>query len=122
MNELRTTPTPREEASRRWSIGLCLGLIGLCLVWELFFIGSWGWALKVLPLLPALPGLWRYRMYTYRWLSLLVWVYVFEGAVHAASSTGAQRWLGGVEVLLAIGLFAACSAHIRWRLAQAKMA
>jgi uncharacterized membrane protein len=120
MNELRTTPTPREEASRRWAFGLCLGLVALCLVWELFLTGSWAWALKVVPLLPALPGLWRYRMYTYRWLSLLVWVYVFEGAVHAASSAGLQRWLGAAEVLIAIALFTACSAHIRWRLAQAK--
>jgi uncharacterized membrane protein len=95
-------------------------LLALCLGWELAVTGSWAWALKALPLLPALPGLWRYRMYTYRWVSLLVWAYTTEGLVHATSSTGAQQWLGGVEVALSLLLFVAVTLHIRQRLAAAK--
>jgi uncharacterized membrane protein len=39
----------------------------------------------VLPLLLPLPGLLKNRMYTYRWLSLLVWLYFAEGVVRATS-------------------------------------
>jgi hypothetical protein len=39
----------------------------------------------VLPLALCVPGLLRHRMYTYRWLSLLVWLYVTEGVVRATS-------------------------------------
>lgn len=116
----RTEPTPQERLTRNASLASCAALIALGLGWELLLTGSWFWALKVLPLLPALPGLWRYRLYTYRWVSLLVWVYVFEGLVHASSSTGAQRWLGGVETVLAVALFSAVTWHIRLRLAAAK--
>ena len=40
------------------------------------------------------PGLLRNRMYTYRWLSLLVWLYFTEGVVRAASDRGAWRAAG----------------------------
>ncbi len=121
MPTLRTEPTPREAASRQVAVVSCAALILLCLLWELWLRGSWGWALKALPLLPALPGLWRYRMYTYRWVSLVVWLYAFEGMVHASSSKGTQQWLGVVEVTLAVVLFAAVGMHVRWRLAAAKI-
>jgi len=119
---LRTEPSPAERSSRALAVGSAALLLALCLCWELAITGSWAWALKALPLLPALPGLWRYRMYTYRWVSLLVWVYTTEGLVHATSSTGAQQWLGGVEVALSLLLFTAVTLHIRQRLAAAKAA
>jgi uncharacterized membrane protein len=74
-------------------------------------------ALKVLPLVAAMPGLWRLRMYTYRWLSLVLWLYVMEGAVRATSETGIGSLLAGLELLLALLLFLACALHIRLRLA-----
>ena len=77
-------------------------------------------ALKVLPLVPALVGLMRYRMVTYRWLSLLVWLYFTEGVVRATSDRGAGVPLAIIEVLLCLLLFAACAAHVRWRLRNAK--
>jgi uncharacterized membrane protein len=119
---LRTAPTPAEALSRALSLALAAGLILLCLGWELLLSGSWFWALKALPLLPALPGLWRYRLYTYRWVSLLVWLYATEGLVHLGSSTGLQRWLGLAEALLAVALFVAVTLHIRQRLGAAKAA
>jgi hypothetical protein len=69
-----------------------LGLIVLGLAWELWLAplrpgGSW-WALKVLPLCIPLAGLLRRRMYTYRWVSLLVWPYFVEGVVRATSDRG----------------------------------
>ena len=119
---LRTQPTPQEALSRALSLASCLALIGLCLSWELLLSGSWFWALKALPLLPALPGLWRYRLYTYRWVSLLVWLYATEGLVHVGSSQGLPRWLGLAEVLLAVALFVFVTLHIRQRLGAAKAA
>jgi uncharacterized membrane protein len=117
---LRTTPTTAEVISRTLSLTLGAALLALCLAWELGLNASWFWALKALPLLPALAGLWRYRLYTYRWVCLLVWVYAAEGLVHVGSSTGVTRWLGAAEVLLAVALFTTATVHIRQRLAAAK--
>ena len=68
-------------------MGSLLGLILLGLAWELWLAplrpgGSW-LALKVLPLCLPLAGLLKNRMYTYRWVSLLVWLYFIEGVVRA---------------------------------------
>ena len=60
------------------------------------------------------------RVDGYRWVSLLVWLYVAEGAVRATSDRGPSVPLAVAEVLLAIALFAACAAHVRWRLRHAK--
>lgn len=121
---LRTEPLPLERASRAAALILCAALILLCLGWELRWQPSGaGWlALKALPLLPALPGLWRYRMYTYRWLSLLVWVYATEGLVRGPSGKGAESWMGWTEALLALLLFVACTVQIRARLSAARPA
>jgi uncharacterized membrane protein len=106
----------------RWSrwlaLGSLIGLIVLGLAWELWLAptGSGTLALKVLPLL---PGLWRARMYTYRWVSLLVWIYFAEGVVRATTDQGLSATLAMVEVLLCLLLFVACALHVRWRLHRA---
>ena len=105
-------------------MGSLIGLVVLGLAWELWLAptGS-GWlALKVLPLLIPLAGLMRNRMYTYRWVSLFVWLYFIEGAVRAASDKGIGALLGGIEVLLCVTLFTACALHVRWRLRHAPVA
>lgn len=96
-------------------------LVGLCLGWELTWAptGRGTLALKVLPLLAALPGLWRLRLYTYRWLSLAVWLYVTEGAIRLGDS-GLGRSLALAEIVLAVLLFTACAAHVRLRLADGR--
>ena len=103
-----------------------LALIVLCLAWELVLApvrpgGSW-LALKALPLCIPLAGLLKNRMYTYRWLSLMVWLYVMEGAVRAWSDRAPSNWLALLEVLLCIVLFTACSLHVRLRLRAAREA
>jgi len=100
----------------------CLvALIALGLAWELWLAptGSRSWAVKVLPLALGLPGVLRFRMFTYRWLSLLVWLYVAEGAARAFTERGNAVPLGWAQALLALLLFAACAAHVRWRLKKA---
>ena len=98
------------------------GLIGLGLAWELWLAptGSGTLALKVLPLLPALPGLLRHRLYTYRWLSLLVWIYFTEGVVRATSEGGLSATLALVEIVLSLLLFTTCAWHVRTRLARGR--
>lgn len=118
-------PLPASIAwTRVAAIGSVIALIALGLAWELWLAptGNRTLALKVLPLLLPLAGLLRNRMYTYRWLSLMVWLYFTEGVVRATSDRGAGVWLGAIEVVLCLLLFAACAAHVRWRLRNAKEA
>ena len=120
----RTQPRAPERASRNLAVASVLALILLCLAWELWLAptGRGTLALKVLPLLAAPLGLWRYRLYTYRWVALAIWLYVLEGLVRATSESGPGQWLAGAEVVLSVVLFTACTAQIRLRLAAAKPA
>ena len=106
--------------TRRIAVGSLLGLIVLSLAWELWLApvhpgGSW-LAVKALPLVLPLAGLLKNRMYTYRWVSLLVWLYFTEGVVRATSDRSPSSWLAAVEVLLCLSLFTACAMQVRWRL------
>ncbi len=122
----RATPSPAVQTTRLAAVVSLLALIALGLAWELWLAplrpgGSW-LALKVLPLLLPLPGLLRLRMFTYRWVALFVWLYFIEGVVRAAGDGGLSARLAGVEVLLVLVLFAACTAHVRLRQQVAKTA
>lgn len=114
------TPAPAPvRLSRNLAVASLLALILLGLAWELWLAplrpgGSW-LALKVLPLCLPLAGLLKNRMYTYRWLSLLLWLYFTEGVVRATSEPAPGAWLAALEVLLSLALFAACVMHIRLR-------
>ena len=110
---------PHRTGHARWPASLALwstlSLIALGLAWELALAptGRGTLAIKVVPLLFALPGLWQHRLYTYRWLSLLVWLYFTEGVVRAWSERGLGAQLAGLEVALALALFVACLAQVR---------
>jgi uncharacterized membrane protein len=120
MNE-----APAWPASLRWTralaVGATIAIVLLGLAWELWLAptGRGTLAVKVLPLVLALPGLWRDRLYTYRWTSLLVWLYFAEGAVRATRDRGLGAPLAAVEVMLTLVLFVACGVHIRARLREA---
>ena len=109
------------DRTRALAVASLLGLIVLGLAWELRLAptGSGMLALKVLPLAVPLAGLLKRRLYTYRWVSLLVWVYFTEGVVRATSDRGLSAWLAGIEVVLCLVLFTACALHVRWRLKHA---
>ncbi len=110
--------------SAQLSLWSCVGLILLGLGWELWWAptGRGTLALKVVPLVLALPGLWQARLYTFRWLSLALWLYVAEGAVRATSEQGPGRWLGGVEALLGVLLFFGCAWQVRSQLSLRRLA
>lgn len=120
----RTEPRASERLSRNLAFGATIALIALCLAWELWLAptGRGTLAIKALPLLAAPLGLWRYRMYTYRWLALFIWLYVMEGLVRSTSEGGLGQWLALGEVILGVVIFTACTAQIRQRLAAAKAA
>ncbi|MDO8251493.1 MAG: DUF2069 domain-containing protein [Rhodoferax sp.] len=125
MNNEKNAAPPLVTTTRVLAVASLLGLIVLGLAWELFLApirpgGSW-LALKVLPLCIPLAGLLKNRMYTYRWVSLLVWVYFTEGAVRAYSDRPPGNYLAMMEVALCLSLFVACALHVRLRLQAAHL-
>ena len=128
MNTSVTPPAaqaaPGVALTRALAVGSVLGLILLGLLWELALAplrpgGSW-LALKVLPLCIPLAGLLRNRMYTYRWVSLVVWLYFIEGVVRAWGDKAPGNYLAMVEIALCMVLFVAVVLHIRVRQRHAK--
>ena len=120
MQQVKKSPSSAVASTRFVAVGSLLGLILLGLAWEFYLAplrpgGSW-LALKVLPLCIPLAGLLKNRMYTYRWVSLMVWLYFTEGVVRASSDKAPGNLLALIEVLLCLSLFAACALHVRLRL------
>src|SRR5262245_64284963 len=103
--------------TRHALLALLVALIALGLAWELWLAptGTRSLALKVLPLAWPLAGTWAWRLASVRALSLLVWLYVCEGALRAATEHGVAAQLAGFELLLCGLLFAACVVHVRSR-------
>jgi len=137
MNKIPDTPLPpaaqtptRPSSAANWTrflaVASLLALIALGLAWELWLAplregGSW-WALKVLPLTLPLAGLLKHRMYTYRWLSMLVWLYFTEGIVRATTESGLSAGLAWGQVALCLVLFTACALHVKLRFKAARAA
>ena len=112
--------THQIETTRLLALGSLIGLIVLGLAWEMWLApirpGGSLLALKVLPLCIPLAGILKNRMYTYRWVSLMVWLYFAEGATRAWSERPPGNYLAMIEVLLCLLLFTACALHVRVRL------
>lgn len=86
-----------------------IGLIMLGLAWELWLAplrpgGSW-LVLKIVPLLLPLFGILGGKVYTYRWSTLLIWLYFTEGVVRAWSDTGLAADLALMEIALSLVFF-----------------
>jgi uncharacterized membrane protein len=102
---------------RALAVALLLALVALGLAWELWLAplrpgGSW-LVLKVLPLLLPLRGLLRGERYTFQWSTLLIWLYAAEGATRMYTDGGLAARLAFVELVLALGYFAAAVAAIK---------
>ena len=95
------------NGSRALAVTCLLALIVLGLAWELWLAptGSGTLALKVLPLLAALPGLWQAR--------LVLWLYVGESLVRVTTERAPSSWLAALQLLLCLLLFAACALQVR---------
>ena len=93
-----------------------IALIALCLTWELWLApqragGSW-LVLKVLPLLAPLFGILRGKVYTYRWMTLLIIAYFVEGVVRAYTDKGLSAQLAGIEIALTVVLFSSAILYL----------
>jgi uncharacterized membrane protein len=59
-------------------------------------------------------------MYTYRWVSMLVWLYFTEGVMRAWGDAWPSNGLAGLQILLCTTLFVACALHVRIRFKAVK--
>lgn len=95
-----------------------LALAILCVVWETVAAplrpgGSWLF-LKAVPLLLPLRGIARGNLYTYQWASMLILLYVMEGAVRVMSDTATlSAVLAGAELALSLAFFACAVLYVR---------
>lgn len=106
-----------------------LSLFVLCIAWELWIdpmvAGGSIYFLKALPLMFALHGVFKGNIYTMQWSSLLVLIYILEGAVRGYSDLSAlSRCLGRIEFSLALVAFLSAIFYVRpakkWAKAQKK--
>jgi len=110
-------------------LGACLSLLGLiflCLAWELWLAplrpGGSLLVLKALPLLLPLMGILHGRRYTYQWASMLVLAYFSEGVTRSYGG-GASATPALAEVLLALVFFISAVFYARLtRLSQPRSA
>lgn len=107
----------RQGAAWGAALASLLGLIALCLAWELALAplkpgGSW-LVLKVLPLLAPLFGVLRGNRYTFQWSTLLIWLYAAEGVTRGMTDGGMSARLAWVELALALAYFGFATAFLR---------
>jgi len=105
------------RALRLAAAGSLIGLLVLCLAWEMWLaplrLGGSLVALKALPLALPIPGILNGRRYTYQWASMLVLAYFAEGVARAWSERGDSQWLAAVEIGLSLVFFASTVAYAR---------
>ena len=106
-----SAPSAPPAAARGATFAL-VALIVLAVTWECWLAplrpGGSALVLKALPLACALPGVWRRKLYTLQWASMLVLLYMAEGIVRGMTDGGLSARLGWLEVALAT-LFLACA-------------
>ncbi len=95
-----------------------IGLIVLCLGWEIFWAplrtGGSLLFLKSLPLLAPLFGVLRGKRYTYQWSAMLILLYFTEGIVRSWSERGPAQTLAMLEILLSVLFFAAALSYAKF--------
>ena len=105
------------RALRLVASGSLIGLLLLCLAWEMWLAplrpGGSLIALKALPLSLPIPGILNGKRYTYQWSSMLILAYFAEGAMRAWSERGASQWLAALEIALSLVFFASAVAYAR---------
>jgi uncharacterized membrane protein len=93
-----------------------VAMIALAVAWEWWLAplrpGGSLLVLKALPLLSALPGVWRRRLYTMQWASMLILLYFAEGVVRGWSEHGLSARLGWLQAALAVIFFTCTLAYV----------
>jgi uncharacterized membrane protein len=108
------TLTSRLRAAAAVSL---VGLILLCLCWELWLAplrpGGSYLALKALPLVVPLAGILSGNRRTFQWSSMFVLAYFAEGVTRAWSEGGMSQSLAGLEIALSVIFFASAVSYAR---------
>lgn len=110
------TPVPQNRAAALSATTALVALTGLCVAWEWWLAplrpGGSALVLKAVPLLLALPGVWRRRLYTLQWASMLILLYFAEGIVRGWSDRGMSAGLGWLETALSAVFFVGALAYV----------
>ncbi|MEM5343304.1 DUF2069 domain-containing protein [Paraburkholderia azotifigens] len=119
MARAADAPTFDARGNRAAASGALLALavlIALCIAWEWWLAplraGGSLLVLKAAPLLLALPGVSRKRLYTLQWASMLSLLYLMEGIVRGMSDRGLSARLGWCEALLAAAFFVCALVYV----------
>jgi uncharacterized membrane protein len=122
-------PPERLASIQRWRAAILFSTVALMvlgLAWELQLAplkgGTGALAIKVLPLSLAIAGLLKHKLYTFRWLSMLVLLYFTEGVVRGTTDQGLSQQLAWIETFLSLVVFVGCSVYVRLRLRVKKEA
>ena len=111
-----TMPVQPKRAAALGATTALLALIVLSVAWEWWLAplrpGGSALVLKALPLLLALPGVWRRRLYTLQWASMLILLYFAEGVVRGWSDHGLSARLGWLQAALAVVFFVCTLAYV----------
>jgi uncharacterized membrane protein len=114
-----TTPAPPVVRRQGAALGATVSLIArivLSVAWEWWLAplrpGGTALVLKAVPLLLALPGVLRHKLYTLQWASMLILLYFAEGIVRGMSDRGLSAQLGWLETLLAVIFFVCALAYV----------
>ncbi|WP_408307473.1 MULTISPECIES: DUF2069 domain-containing protein [Paraburkholderia] len=109
-------PAQQKRAAAFGATAALLALIVLSVAWEWWLAplrpGGSALVLKAVPLLLALPGVWRHRLYTLQWASMLILLYFAEGIVRGWSDRGLSARLGWLEAALAVVFFVCTLAYV----------
>ena len=110
-----STPARRRGAALGAAAAL-IALIVLSVAWEWWLAplrpGGTALVLKAVPLLLALPGVLRQRLYTLQWASMLILLYFAEGIVRGWSDRGISAGLGWLEAVLSAIFFVCALAYV----------
>jgi uncharacterized membrane protein len=109
-------PVRPKHAAAFGATAALLALIVLCVAWEWWLAplrpGGSALVLKAVPLLIALPGVWRRRLYTLQWASMLILLYFAEGVVRGWSDHGLSARLGWLQTALAVIFFVCTLSYV----------
>lgn len=112
-------PAPPVTARAHWGSGATLALVALIVLsvaWECWLAplrpGGSAFVLKAVPLVCALPGVWRRKLYTLQWASMLVLLYMAEGIVRGMTDGGVSARLAWIEAALATAFLACALAYV----------
>ncbi|MEM5457115.1 DUF2069 domain-containing protein [Paraburkholderia phytofirmans] len=109
-------PVPRNRAAAFGATTALVALIALSVAWEWWLAplrpGGSALVLKAVPLLLPLPGVWRRRLYTLQWASMLILLYFAEGIVRGWSDRGLSAGLGWLEAALSVVFFVCTLAYV----------